>query len=329
MLDALLSLPSLLAALLSVVPFLGLGLVSTDNGEVIQAESILEGVKRVKLPQGRYEDLELEITANNKNGDSVTFSDLGSLRLLRNGDNQMQTFDDFDLLAQIHDEYTAEGSLEDTTDGGTSTLRTRLSQRHPLIAPVNALHVPQDEATTLVLEFDSSPGGSSGLNALAHSGQVKVIGYKNPAVAEQVGVMYERTAPQFSGSGTKEIQNITGENVAFIFINDPDDVLKEVSVNRLMPGGLSDETVFDDAPIGRVQRQWERITRDFGASNLYGVMVPASPASQDTRNLGVDLEVEVTGATSNLEVLYSRIVDPIPTGSPAGPQQRAQTLSGA
>jgi hypothetical protein len=262
MLDALLSVPSLLAAFFSVLPFLGLGLVSTDNGEVIQAESILEGVKRVKLPQGRYEDLELEITANNKNGDSVTFSDLGSLRLLRNGDNQMQTFDDFDLLAQIHDEYTAEGSTEDTTDGGTSTLRTRLSQRHPLIAPVNALHVPQDEATTLVLEFDSSPGGSSGLNALAFSGQVKIIGYKNAAVAEQVGVMYERTAPQFSGSGTKEIQNITGENVAFIFINDPDDVLKEVSVNRLMPGGLSDETVFDDAPIGRVQRQWERITRE-------------------------------------------------------------------
>jgi hypothetical protein len=43
----------------------------------------------------------------------------------------------------------------------------------------------------------------------------------------------------------------------------------------------------------------------------------------------VDLEVEVTGATSNMEVIYSRIVDPIPTGSPAGPQQRAQKLSGA
>jgi len=329
MLEALLSDPSLLVGLLSVFPFLCLGLVSTDNGEVIQAESILEGVKRIKLPQGRYEDLELEITTDNKTGEAVTFPDLGSLRLLRDGDNQMQTFDDFDLLAQLHDEYTAEGSTRDSTSGGTSTLRTRLSQRLPLIAPVNALHVPQDEASTLVLEFDSSPGGSSGLNSLANSGQVKVIGYKNPAVAEQVAVMYERTAPQFSGSGTKEIQNVTGENVAFIFINDPDDVLKEVSLKRLMPGSLSDETVFDDAPIGRVQRQWERLTRETGASNLYGVMVPASPASQDARNVGVDLELKVSGGTSNMEVIYSRITDPIPTGSSAGPRQRARTLSRA
>jgi hypothetical protein len=321
--------PGVLASLLSIVPFLGFGLVSTSNGEVIQTESILEGIKRVKLPQGRYEELELDITADNQSGEAVTFADLGSARLLRDGDDQYQSFDTLDRLAQIHAEFTDVGPTRDVDSGGTSTLRTKISQRLPLIAPVNALHVPSDENATLVLDFDSTPGGSSGLNGLANSGQVQVIGYKNPAVAEQRAVRYERTQPQFAGSGEQEIKNVTGQNVAFIFISDPDDVLEEVTLTRLMPGGLSDEDVWDGAPIDRVQRRFTETSRDFGASSLYGIMVPASPATQDVRNLGVDLELKASGATSDMKVQYARVTDPVPTGSAAGVQQRGRTLSRA
>lgn len=328
MLDFLLSAPSLLAAALMALPF-AVGLVSTSNGEVISTESVLEGVKRVKLPQGRYEALELEVTTDNKTGEAVTFADLGSARLLRDGDNQMQTYDTMERAAQIYDEYSNVGPTRDVTSGGSSTLRTRIGQKLPLLAPVNALHVPEDESSTLVLNFDSSPGGSSGLNSLANAGSVKVIGYKNPAFAEQVGVMVERTAPQFSGSGKQEIKNITGENVGMLFISDPDDVVTNISLTRKMPGALSDEKVFDGAPIARAQRQFETQNRDFGASALYGVLAVASPASQDLRNLGVDLELETSGATSNLEVTYIRTVDPIPAGSAAGVQERGRALGRA
>lgn len=331
MLDFLLSAPSLISLVgsaLLAVPF-AVGLVSTSNGETIATRSILEGVKRVKLPQGRYEALELEITADNQTGESVTFDDLGSLRVLRQGDDQFQTYDNMNTQAQIFDEFSLSGPTRDTTDGGTSTLRTKITQRLPLLAPINALHVPDDEETTLVLNFDSSPGGGSGLNSLANSGQVKVIGYQNPAVAEQRSVKFERTSPQFAGSGQSEIENVTGENVAFIFVNDPDDVVEAVSITRKMPGGLSNEKLWDEAPIDRAQRAYEDIDRDFGASSLYGIMVPASPASQDIRNLGVDMELTVSGGSSALDVVYARVDDPVATGSVAGVQQRARTLGNA
>lgn len=319
---------SLFTSALLALPFI-VGLVSTSNGETIATESILEGVKRVKLPQGRYEDLELEITADNQSGEAVTFADLGSARLLRDGDNQMQTFDTLERSAQLYDEFSNVGPTRDVSSGGTSTLRTRIGQRLPLLAPVNALHVPEDESATLVLDFDSTPGGSSGLNALANAGSVRVIGYKNPAYAEQAGVVIERTSPQFSGSGKQEIKNVTGNNVGMLFISDPDDVVNELALTRKMPGGLSDEKVFDDAPIERIQRQFETRSRDFGASALYGVLTVAAPTSQDLRNEGVDLEITTTGGTSNLEVTYIRAVDPVATGSAAGVRQRGRVLSNA
>ncbi len=326
MLDFLLSAPSLTASALLAIPF-AFGLVSTSNGEIIARRSILEGVQRVKMPQGRYESVELEVESDNKSGESVTFSDLGQLRVLRGGDNEFQKYDDLNRLAQIYDEFSQVGPTRDTTDGETSTLRAKITQRLALVAPVNGLHVPQDEETTLVLNFDSTPSGSTGLNALANGGQVKVIGYKNPAVAETASIKWARTSPQFAGSGQSEIENVTGENIAFIYVHDPDGVVESASVTRKMPGALSDETLWDEAPIGRVQRAYEDLSRDFGASSLYGIMVPASPSSEDVRNLGVDLELTVSGGSSDLEVTYARVDDPVATGSAAGVQQRSRTLS--
>jgi hypothetical protein len=326
MLDLLLS-PDGAFSLLSVLMMLPfVGLVTTKNGEEIKTVDLLDGLARVKLPEGRYESLEAIITADNKTGETVTFSDVGRLRVLRAGDDQHQIFDSLEYLADVHDEFSQQGSLRDTSQGGSSTLKTKITQRLPLIAPTNALHVPTDEETTLVFDLNSTPGGSSGLNGIANSGQLKVVGFKSPAVAEQAAIRWERTQPQFSGSGTKEIENVSGANVVFIYIRDPDDVITDLSLVRKMPGSLGEETVYDDAPIERVQRKYESQSRDFGTSSMFGVMVGASPATADVRNLGVDLELTASGQSSNLEVMYARVDDPIAPNSTNGPQTRARQL---
>lgn len=318
--------PGVLASLLTIVPFLGFGLVSTSNGEEIKTVDLLEGLARFKLPQGRYESLEAVITADNKSGETVTFADVGRLRVLRNGDDQHQIFESLDYLADLHDEFSQQGSLRDTTQGGTSTLKTKVTQRLPMVAPTNALHVPGDEETTLVFDLNSSPGGSSGLNSLANSGQLKLVGFKSPAIAEQAAIRWERTQVQFSGSGEKEIENVSGENVSFIYIRDPDDVVTELTLSRLMPGNLGTEKVYDGEPIERIQRKYESQNRDFGTSGMYGVMVGASPSTSDIRNRGVDLEIKTDGASSNIEVMYARVGDPIPANSSRGPRSRASQL---
>jgi hypothetical protein len=318
-----------LPALLMVIPFLAVGLVSTSNGELIRQVSILEGVKRIKMPEGRYAGVELEVNADNKSGESVTADDLGRARVLRNGDDQHATFATFDRLFQLYDEFTHDGPTRDATDGGTSTLRAQITNALPKILPANALHVPSDEQTTLVLDFDSAPGGSSGLNALANSGSCKIVGYKNPAIAEEKSVRVEKTTKQFSGAGTDEVQNILGPNVVMVYVSDPDGVVTDLDLTRKMPGGISDEDVWDDAPIDRVQRRYEQMDRDYGSSTLYGVFVPATPAAQEIKNRGVDLELTVSGATNNLEVTYIRVAEPVPSGSVAGAKQRARKLSNA
>jgi hypothetical protein len=313
-----------LLAFLIFLPFLGL--VTRTNGEVIKQVSILKGIKHIPIPKGRYEALGLRITSNNKTGESVDWTNLGQFRFLRNGDNQYFGFDTWERLKQIvNDEFTHYSFPYTSTDGGNSELETRLTNTLPGILPTNALHVIEDENAEIVADFDSTPGGSSGLNSIADAGSLEVRGYKNESLPEQAAVHWERTNVQFSGSGEKEIENVSGENVVLIYISDPDGVLDEVSLTRKMPGSFADQQKYDNIPAARLQTRYEEADRDFGGSSLHGIIVPENP--EEIRNVGVDLELKVTGATSDLQVQYARLSPAVPSGSAAGLRQRQQLHS--
>jgi len=325
--------PGLLVALV-LLPTL-LGVTRTDPGETIRQVSILEGVKRIDLPEGIYEEIELIVTSDNKAGESVDFTNLGRFRLQRDqfdGKKPAWGFDSWEWLKWFVNEWTHYTPTSDSTDGGTSTLETYLLNRIPGVLENNGLHVPSHEETTLVCDFDSKPGGSSGLNAIANSGTLEVVGYKNRDFAENVMLEWDFTNPQFSGQVTnEEIDGVTGDNVVLIYLYDPEDVLTDLSLTRMMPGSMSDETRWDQASISRAQSWYSRQRRTFGSvsGNLYGLIVPESPHPSQLANDGVTLELSTSGGSSKIQVAYARAESPVPTSPGSNRDNRRRQLAGS
>lgn len=332
MLDLLLS-PQWITALCLFLPFLGL--VHKSNGEVIDTVSLLEGKQRVPLPKNRYQRLKLVIDgADNKTGETLTFGDLGRLRIERSGAEMkpLQAWTTWERWTQILDEFWDYQPQTSTSQGGTSTLTTYLFNSVPIIGELmdNAFHVTQNEEMKLILDFDSEPGGSTGLNSIINSGNLKVIAETNPLATESANVRWSYVNPPLSGGSVneKEITGIEGENLLMIYISDPDDVVTEISMVRKFQG-YEDERVWDDAPKERVQEWYESQARTFGDSSLYGLIVPAGGQLSQVRNQGVTLQLTTSGASNNVQIAYSRLVDPVPADSAAGVRSRNRQIVSA
>lgn len=326
--------PSLTSLLMvALLPML-IGATATTNGETIETVPILKGVKRIDLPKNIFSRIKLRVTSNNKSNEKVTFSDLGRLRLVREQHDVQKPswgFTTWNRLKQIVNEFFEWSPTISATDGDTSTLETYLTNRIPGLLEDNAFHVPQHDETTIVADFDSTPGASSGgLNGLANGGQLEVIGYTNPDLAEQAMLTWDYLNPAYSGGvNEQEVEGLTGDNVALIFIHDPDDVVDGISLTRHMPGGIGSEKVWDGQSKSRVQGWYADQRPSFGSSSLTGIIVAASAHPTQLRNEGVTLELSTSGGSQNIQVMYARVTDPVPSASEAQRNQRRRQIARA
>lgn len=266
----------------------------------------------------------LEWTGTNTAGSTVQPGDLGEIKLFKGDRSDAQLYLDIHDLFRLEKERNDNGPTETSVDDGNITLRTRLSNALLGLLGRNGYHVEQDEDVQLVLDHNSSPANNGVLDNKADSLSYAIKPVLSQAVYEGRLIRWLYTNVIRGATGQKEVEGINEENIAWIFIDDPDGAVTNLSLDRVYPNGR--ETVYEEAPIAEVQREYDHTSIPAGTSNLYGVPVMERPQLPEAYNEGVDLSLTVGSTSDKIRVIYASVADSTVPTSGQGVQSRSSSL---
>ena len=274
-----------------------------DAYESLKTVSALEGTKRIELPAQRVEGYKLTLEGTNASGETLKTSDLGGVRIRRPGQEKILNVR-FEDLFDFQRTFRRQNPEAASAAGGAIRLVTYIENRLPgVTASVNGYD--EQRGGSLELDFDSVPGGTSGLNQICDSLTCTVRSLVNPAYAEVQTVRMDSLPVIRGGAGRSEVEGIDEQNVAMIFVRDTDGVVTAASLYRQTPAG--EEIVFDETPVKDIEEHFVLETDKTIDPNWTPMNVAAAPSLIQARNEGVALYLTTSGASSAIRVVYAYI----------------------